>query len=64
MTDMIMEIIIFIMLFGLGFSVIFVLTAIAINILQETAFSMTIDAIDEKIAEWIRGNGKNDREDC
>ncbi len=55
MTDMIMEIIIFIMLFGLGFSVIFVLTAIAIDLLQETAFSMTIDAIDEKIAEMIRG---------
>ena len=64
MTDQIIKIIIYIMLFGFGFSVVFVLTAIAINMLREAAFSMTIDAIDEKIAEMIRGNGKDDREDC
>ncbi len=55
MTDMIIEIILFIMLFGFGFSVIFVLTAIAIEMLRESAFSATFDAIDEKIAEMIRG---------
>lgn len=55
MTDMVIEIILFIMLFGFGFSVIFVLTAIAIDMLREAAFSRTIDAIDEKIAEMIRG---------